>query len=269
MFFEPATGDGGGEGGIAEPITGTTESVFGEGEGETTPTPTPTTPTEPVPTPPQPTARELAQEIVGALKPAAGAAPAKTYTPEQLDQMFNVWKPSPDLLKAVREGDEAGALQALVGMRDGMLKQFHTLVDYQIKIALQDMESKFAPALGGFERMEAERQENSFFEANADLKDSRDLVRTVFQAMRSSGETFKDATEASKAVADRARTLLGQRANNGNGTGNGQPADTNNQTNNPPKRPANLTGGSQASGPRSGESATDVKTNLKDIFAGV
>jgi hypothetical protein len=212
--------------------------------------------------PAAPTAEDIAKRVLDGMKPAG--EPTKQYTPEELDKMFNVYKPNVDLIKAIREGDETAAVAAVHNMIEGVVKQVYTMIEYQNKILTADLEGKFTPALQSAQKLTAREAEEKFYNQHTDLKDYKEAVQTVFKAMKTEGANFKDAAEASKAIADRTRKLLGLTAPAANGANDGQPADGNTNQNGS-GRPANLSGGSQASG-GGGKAATGVRGDLQNIF---
>lgn len=171
------------------------------------------------------------------------AEATKEYTQEELDKMFNTYQPTMDLITAIREGDEKGAIAAVAAMRDGLLKQFDTLTQYR----LQMLENKLSPGLQTAAGLAAAREEENFFADNADLVDRKEVVKMVFNDFKDSGTRFPTVAAANKAIADRTRTLLGIQAPAA-GT-NGKSADSLKPNNNGAKpRPAALSSGSGASG---------------------
>lgn len=166
----------------------------------------------------------------------------REYTQEELDKMFNTYQPTMDLITAIREGDEKGAIAAVAAMRDGLLKQFDTLTQYRLQL----LEQKLSPGLQTAAGLAAAREEENFFSENSDLVDRKEVVKMVFNDFKASGKRFPDVASANKAIADRTRTLLGIQAPAA-GTNGSQPTPKNNN-NAPKKQPATLSSGSQAGG---------------------
>lgn len=156
-----------------------------------------------------PTAEQIAEQVASRLAPPQQGQQPKQYTREELDQMFNVYQPQADLITAIREGDEAGAIQAIATLRDGLIKQANTLAQYQMTILRDELLQQVAPALQSVAMQHARQQEEAFYTANPDLNQRRELVKTVYAAMRNEGTRFSTPQEASKALADRVRALAG------------------------------------------------------------
>jgi hypothetical protein len=223
----------------AEDLTATTADVFGD-EPETPPTPEPSPPP-----PPQGLTPEAIRESVRAgVADAQPQAPPKQYTPQELNKLFNVWEPSPDLVERVRQGGEDG-LRAMVEMRDGMAKQFGTLLQYQTEILKNELMERMSPALSFAQEQAAAKDRDDFFSQNEDLREHEQLTQTVFDSLKAQNYRAKDKAEAYKTLADRTRALLG---GNRNGAA-GAPTGTGQRTNpTQTKRPAQLSSGSQAGG---------------------
>ncbi len=169
----------------------------------------------------------------------------RQYTQDELDQMFNVWKPSEDLVTRVLGGGE-DALKALTELRDGLSKQFGTLLQYQIELVKRELGEQFSPALSFTQERAAAQDREDFFSQHEDLKAHEELVQTVFNALKAEGYSAKDKAEAYKTLADRSRKLLGGNgATAGAAQSNGAKTTTTTQ---PGKRPASLSSGSQAGG---------------------
>lgn len=185
----------------------------------------------------------------------------KQYTAEELDQMFDVWKPQMELVTAIREGDEAAALKAMTDMRNGLLKQANKMTEYQMQILKRELLGQVQPAVAFANDQAAAKDREEFFKANEDLRPNEKLVTTVFNALRAEGVKAPTVAAAYKLLADRTRALLPN--NNGNGSGDGQSSAASNTNGNRPK-PAQLSRGSQAGG-GGGQSATP--NVFADIFS--
>lgn len=230
--------------------------VFG-GPDEPTPQPEPSPQPSPEPEPqptagktqePQyPTADQIRASVRDGLKDAQGATPAapRQYTPEELDQLFNVWKPTPELVQRVLAGGEDG-LQAFMELRDGLSKQFGTLLQYQLELARRDLVSQMDPALKFVAEAAATKDREEFFAQNPDLKDHELLTQTVFNALKAEGYQAPDVPTAYKTLADRTRALLPTGGNGSASASSGGGRTT--KTSPTEKRPASLSSGSQAGG---------------------
>lgn len=142
-------------------------------------------------------------------QPQPPAQQAKTYTDEELDQMFSVFKPTPELLTKLRSDDEQVAISALLEMRDGQLQQTMKVVEAMVGQALAKQAQQFAPALSLAQKQQAEQAEKEFYSGpNADLTKHKKVVDLVFGKMLASGARFPNKAAATKAVADETRALL-------------------------------------------------------------
>lgn len=225
-----------------EPLTGTTAEVFEETPASGQETTTQETTTQ---EPAKPTLS--AEDITGAIREGFRATqppvPEKQWTQEELDAAFNVWKPTQELVERIRAGGEDG-LKAMLEMREGLSKQFGTLLQYSIEVAKKEMLGQVGPALTYAQEQAAAKDREAFFAENEDLKPYEALTQTVFNALKAEGYKAKTQEEAFKTLADRTRALL---PTNGNGAGAGQPSGA--RTTTPTqKRPASLSSGSQAGG---------------------
>jgi hypothetical protein len=172
--------------------------------------------------------------------------------------MFNVWEPTEDIVQRILAGGQDG-LQAMMEMRDGLSRQFGTLLQYQMEVVRRDMMEHMTPAITFAREQAAARDREDFFGQNEDLRAHEQLTQTVFDALKAQGYQAPDKTTAYKTLADRTRALLG------NGTGaaptGGAPTRTTTQTG---KRPAQLSSGSQAGG--GGPSAPAVPFAGAEVF---
>lgn len=245
----------------AEPnqnLSATVADVFG-GPDEPTPTPELTpqeTPPSAEPTPaattePQkpgfPTPEQITASVREGLRQAQGETPAapRQYTQAELDQLFNVWNPTPELVQRILAGGEDG-LRAFVELRDGLSKQFGTLLQYQLELARRELVSQMDPALKFVADQAAKADREEFFDQNEDLKDHELLTQTVFNALKAEGYQAPDKATAYKVLADRTRALLPTAG--GNGSASGSSAGGRTRTSPTEKRPASLSSGSQAGG---------------------
>jgi hypothetical protein len=261
---------------VAEPNTSmiaTVADVFGEeptnepvsqtppsgGQGEPTST-TPATPVQPqFPTPEQITA-SVREGLRQSQPPAAPTE--RQYSPAELDKLFNVWTPTAELVQRVLAGGEDG-LRAFTELRDGLSKQFGTLLQYQLELARRDLVSQMDPALRFVADAAAKADREEFFAQNEDLKDYELLTQTVFNALKAEGYQAPDKPTAYKTLADRTRALLPTAG--GNGSGTTQPGGARTTKQNPTgARPASLSAGSQAGG--GGNSAPQVPFPGAEVF---
>lgn len=251
---------------VVEPsnLTATVADVFSEPGEPTEPTSEPTPQTPPAggePTPPTgqppaetkpattfPTAEQITASVREGLRQSQGDQPTapKQYTPEELDNLFNVYKPTPEVIQRLVAGGE-DALGAFVEIREGLSKQFGTLLQYQLELARRELTSQMDPALKFVAEQAAAKDREDFFAQNEDLKDHELLTQTVFNALKAEGYVAPDKATAYKTLADRTRALLP--TGGGNGSGAAPSGGTRTTTTSPTgKRPAGLSSGSQAGG---------------------
>jgi hypothetical protein len=182
-------------------------------------------------------------EIVPQLRPKPEA---KQYTQEELDTHFNVYKPDVDLIKALRgvdldEAQTTAVMEQLVKMRDGLQKQFATVMEYTLAAKLAEIDGKYAPV------------------AAASAKQVVALVMNNIQAEIRNGarQGYRTPAEAAKAVAEETRSVLKEM---GVSTG-GNPAG------NPQRRMAPLMKGSApgSSGTRGNSAPSAVSQQLREL----
>lgn len=235
---------------VDETLTGSTEEIYGEAPVDESPqdqTTEETTPSEETPTPtreerPTTLSRE---DITAAVREGVRQPPPqREYTREELNQMFNVWQPTTELVQRINAGGE-DAVKAMFELRDGLSKQFGTLLKYQMDIIRSELSERMSPALSLVAEQTAAKDRAEFFSQHEDLQPHESLVQTVFNALKAEGYQAATKAEAYKTLADRTRALLP--TTGGNGSGARQPAGTRTTTT-PTKRPASLSSGSQAGG---------------------
>lgn len=243
---------------VVDPNVASVADVFG-GENEPSPEPTPQeTPAGGEQTPPAaggeppkpsfPTPEQITASVREGLRQSHEATPAapRQYTPQELDQLFNVYQPTPEIIQRLLSGGE-DALKAFVEIREGLGKQFGTLLQYQLELAKRELTSTMDPALKFVAEQTAKADREDFFAQHEDLKDHELLTQTVFNALKAEGFVAPDKATAYKVLADRTRALLPTAGGNGSGTA---PSGGSRTTTTSPtgKRPASLSSGSQAGG---------------------
>ena len=240
-----------------DPNVASVADVFGE-EGATPSEPTSQTPptggepsTPPAAEPPKPgfpTPEQITASVREGLRQSqadTGAA-EKQYSPEELDRLFNVYQPTSEVIQRLLSGGE-DALKAFVEIREGLGKQFGTLLQYQLELAKRELVGQMDPALKYVADAAAKADREDFFSQHEDLRDHELLTQTVFNALKAEGYQAPDKATAFKTLADRTRALLPTASGNGSGTTpSGGPRTT--RTSPTDKRPAGLSSGSQAGG---------------------
>ncbi len=246
---------------IAEPqatnedLTGTAADVFDDTTTETPPTPEPSPPPPPTLTPEQ-----IRESVSAGVRDAQPAPPPRQYTPQELNQLFNVWEPPEDFVERIRQGGADG-VKAMMELRDGLSRQFGTLLQYQMEVVKRDMLDQMRPAMTYAQEAAAAKDRDAFFSENEDLREHEQLTQTVFDSLKSQGYRAPDKATAYKVLADRTRALLSGGAN---GSGAAPTGGARRQTTTQTKRPAQLSSGSQAGG--GGPSAPAVPFPGAEVF---
>lgn len=209
-------------------------------------------------------AKEDVAEILRGVLPALQAQPTTaepSYTPEQLQTMFNVWQPDEALL--VEMGLPAEAAPAFVKMRDGLIKQANTYVEARLKLMEDRMEERYGGAAKTVQDQAIAQREAEFYDQNKDLVDHKDVVTLVLADLRQKGVAPKTIAEGAKILADATRALLKSKGVVLPAGDGGSP-----QTENPPVKMASLSGGSTGAAGRSASSASTggVAADLKSVF---
>jgi hypothetical protein len=179
--------------------------------------------------------------VAQGVRDAQPATAPRQYSADELDRMFNVWKPDAALVQAVLAGGE-DALKAFGAMRDGLARQWGTLMQYQMEVLKNEMLGRMAPMESFAAEQAAAQDREQFFSQNEDLRPYEQLAQTVFYALKAEGFQARDVKEAYQVLADRTRALIGA-----NGAG-ATPSGGARQTTTSGKRPAALSAGSQAGG---------------------
>jgi hypothetical protein len=186
------------------------------------------------------TAEDIARITAEAVKAVQPPAPPKQYSQDELDTMFKVWKPDASVVEQLLAGGE-DALGAVTAMRDGMLQQFNTLMQYQMQIMREELMKEISPMSAYAQEQQAERAKSKFYEKHQDLKDYDAVVDMVFGQLKNEGYKAKSLDEAFDTLAGRVRTVLKLDANAGGGA---SPAVTQNSG----QRPAPLGDGGRGGG---------------------
>lgn len=218
------------------------------------------------------------QELVKSIGAATAATQPATQSPaqpqltqDQLEQMFQVWKPSSDLVAQLRDENPEVAIQALATLRDGLIRQAMAMADYRVQQLLGTTKEEFTQQLSPLSEYVSEAKatafRNDFFKANSDLEPYEQLVDAVAAKLyQSGGDGFLrlNREERMQLFADESRKLVQQLTKGGNGAtagqagGQGQPAQQ--------RKMSTLTGGGQPTG-RSGGKPTG--TGIPNVDAGL
>ena len=171
---------------------------------------------------------QLAQTMVAGMKPAAQPAlqpdPNRPLTAEeqqQFDKEFNVVRVTPQLFQSIMgfAPENAEQLKHLENFAHGIVRQAAAMTMFRVQQFAQEREGKLterlSPVLRSHQEAQGKQIEDAFYAKNADLVDWKDLVNEVALAEKARGTQFKSPQEAADFVANKARTLLGNRASSG------------------------------------------------------
>ena len=176
--------------------------------------------------------KELVDSI-GASRQAPEASRTEERQPlseQELEKMFNVWKPSADFIVQLRHESPETALQALTQMRDGMMKQAMSMAEYRVNQLLGQAKTELTGQITPLSEYVSEQRatafRNDFFKDNSDLEPYEKLVDSVAARLyQSGGNDFLKLDRAArmKLFADESRKLVkellakGGEATGGNG----------------------------------------------------
>lgn len=191
----------------------------------------------------------LAQKMAASVQPrqTQPEAPA-TLTPEQqaeFDRSFNVVRVTPEIFQSIMgyAPENAAQLKSLESFAHGIVKQAAAMTMYQVQQLAQEREGRLterlSPVLQHHQQQQATAVENKLYELHPDLKDFGGLVAEVAAAEHARGTRFKSTDEAINFVANKARTLLGNRAI----SGTTQSTTTQGNTSSKPSMPTTSVGG--------------------------
>lgn len=232
MFFDADGGAaGGGEGGNNNPgAEAQNEGIFGggsaegggnatggEGEGSAgqqgTPAQGTPSPAQGQPAPTQLTPEAISQLIREAAQAGAQAGQQKPteqpqMTEEQIDQMTNRFKASPELVADLLEGGDK-SLAAMSAIVEGVVKHATTVAYLQTQLAQKQLLEQMNPVMSHFQEAQREKLRNEFFEAHQDLKGHDKLLAAVKASLDQEGLLEgKSKKDAFAIIAGRAKEVL-------------------------------------------------------------
>lgn len=132
----------------------------------------------------------------------------RQYTQEEYDRHFNVYRPKGELIKAIREGDEAAALVAVNDMVNGIVKHAVTMAHYSNLAQREEIEQRLSPALQYIQRAQVEQWKKEFLDQNKDLVGYEPIMTQIADAAKARGVKFKTKEEAFKFVADETKKVI-------------------------------------------------------------
>jgi hypothetical protein len=126
--------------------------------------------------------------------------------------MFNVYKPTNDLLARLRSEDATVALKAVLEMRDGIIRQAMTMVGYQQKQLQQQMkgefDGRFSPISEYVSTRQASEFRDDFFDAHPELEPYEEVVDAVAAKLQASGFKGKTREEVMERFATESKVIV-------------------------------------------------------------
>ena len=148
-------------------------------------------------------------------------------TQEQFDQMFNVYKPSNDLLARLRNDDANVAIKAVIEMRDGIIKQAMSMVDWRQRQLQAQLKGEFDGQLSPINEYVSTRQatefRDEFFEKYEDLEPYEEIVDAVAAKLQTSGYKGKSREEVMERFATESKAIVDKLLAAGKTAGQAQP----------------------------------------------
>jgi len=175
--------------------------------------------------PPAPQKVELTEDTIKALvgslpgPPALAAAPQpeRQMTQEELDKAMNVFRVTPQHMKALGLSEEAA--EYMNEIVTGAVRQAVTMAMLAQRKLQTDLEGRLTPLQKYMNEANEQKLRAEFFSKHEDLKDVETLVEAVYSRLSTSGVQFKTKDEAFKAIADQTRQLLAKLRPVGQGGG--------------------------------------------------
>lgn len=134
-------------------------------------------------------------------------AAAPQLSQEDYNRMFNVWQPDAGLVAQLRDEDPAKAIQAMVALRDGLVRQALTMADFRIRQMVDGMQKDhIAPMQQFMEEAREEKYRNEFFDKHADLRPYEEIADAVSAKLIGNGlkgtkdHVFSEIAKATRAV---------------------------------------------------------------------
>lgn len=155
--------------------------------------------------------RILKAANIGQQPPAPQVQNEPQMTQEEFDTKFNVFKPTVELIEAIRTGGDA-AVAAMQQVALGINKQATTMMGYQMAVELQKLKQSFAADYGPAREYAQQQQmaalKTDFFKTNPDLQDYEVLAEKIVNEYTSKGHKFASKEDAFKVVATDLRNTL-------------------------------------------------------------
>lgn len=157
--------------------------------------------------------KALASAFGDALKqhlPQQQQAPQRTLTPEEAKKMLNLWEPDDNFLQQF--GNLDTQKQALLAMRDGMTKQFMTIMEMFVGEREQDIHKRYEPIQQYYQSQQAEAREKRFQTSFPQLAEPKfkPIVDAVLGQLQQSGASFNSEAEGFTALAKGVEAVIKQ-----------------------------------------------------------
>ena len=194
-------------------------------------------------------------------KPAAVEKTESKAVPtvDELEKMFNVFKPSAELIAQLRAEKPEDAMAALVTIRDGMIRQAMTMVEYRVKQLMDNLNNEtIAPLQNYVSEAQATSFRSDFFKTYPNLEKYESLVDAVAAKLQQGGYHGPTREAVMKRFAEETQKVVTQLtgATGGNSDGKGDKGAAAGGT----RRMSSLsTGGAATAGKGGSGSAKDAK----------
>lgn len=193
---------------------------------------------------------QMGAKIAESVKGASAPTQEKQVSQEEFDKMFNIFRPSEQLLTELRSDDPKVAMSAYQTMAHAAAKQAVTIASHLVANQIAEIRAQFQPAMSMAQERAMEQMKTEFFTEHPDLKGLDPLLVLIRDQFVANGVKFKTKEEAFKAVAAEARkqmeALPGLKNGSANGSGNGAAAGQGGG--NPPRQMPALSGGKGSGG---------------------
>lgn len=153
-------------------------------------------------------ARTLGDTLGEKLKGILPAQQQKQITPEEAMKMLNYWEPDDQWLQQF--GNIDTQKQAVIAMRDGLTRQFMTIVNALVQDREAQIHSKYEPVLTWKQEQEKAAREARFDKKYTQLADPnlKPIVYSVIGHLKTAGTLTGDETKDFEAIARGVEALI-------------------------------------------------------------
>jgi hypothetical protein len=133
---------------------------------------------------------------------------------EEIQQRMNVWNPDEQLANSLREAltaeefDPNNVTAAMSQIRDGLVKQLTTYVQYYGQYLQNQMNQQYQPMMEQYQQQQMQQRQESFYKKYPGLKQFNEVMPAIAQAVKASGQTFNSDAEQEKALVDAAVNFI-------------------------------------------------------------